>query len=421
MLRFVAAVLGIVFLAAAALLAQLSQPVSSRPVSPLAPIRFRNVAASAGVDFVLENNPTAEKHLIETMPGGIAVFDYDGDGLPDIFFTNGARVPALEKNAPKFHNRLFRNLGGMKFKDVTLEAGLAGVGYSIGAAAADYDNDGHVDLFVAGVRSNHLYRNLGKGKFADVTAKAGISSAVWSITGGWFDYDNDGLLDLFVVNYVKWSPEIAPFCGDPVRKLRAYCHPRFFDGLANTLYHNRGDGTFEDVSEKSGIASQIGKGMSVAFADYDGDGLTDAYVTNDKLPNFLFHNLGNGKFAEVALEAGAALPDSGRNISGMGVDFRDGGEEDLVWNGGHDVSGLELEGRLCVHRDLDPGEDLAVGLDAIAGGLDGVGRGLRRLRGRGGASAENELEKEGSALASVSGERLLHLRISSGRDRAVRL
>jgi len=292
-------------------------------MSPLAPIRFRNVAASAGVDFVLENSPSAEKHLIETMPGGIAVFDYDGDGRPDIFFTNGASVPSLEKNAPKFHNRLFRNLGGMKFKDVTLEAGLAGVGYSIGAAAADYDNDGYVDLFVAGVRSNHLYRNLGNGKFADVTAQAGISRAEWSITGGWFDYDNDGLLDLFVVNYVKWSPEIAPFCGDPVRKLRAYCHPRFFDGLANTLYHNRGDGTFEDVSVKSAIASQIGKGMSVAFADYDGDGLTDVFVTNDKLPNFLFHNLGNGKFAEVALEAGAALPDSGRNISGMGVDFRD--------------------------------------------------------------------------------------------------
>jgi hypothetical protein len=251
MLRFAAAALGAVFLAAAALLAQLARPESSRPVSPLAPIRFRNVASSAGVDFVLENNPTAEKHLIETMPGGIAVFDYDGDGLPDIFFTNGASVPSLEKSASKFHNRLFRNLGGMKFKDVTLEAGLAGVGYSIGAAAADYDNDGHVDLFVAGVRSNHLYRNLGNGKFADVTARAGISSAVWSITGGWFDYDNDGLLDLFVVNYVKWSPEIAPFCGDPVRKLRAYCHPRFFDGLANTLYHNRGDGTFEDVSEKS--------------------------------------------------------------------------------------------------------------------------------------------------------------------------
>jgi hypothetical protein len=313
----VIAVPGIVFLAALALLAQTSRP------APPAPIRFRNVASTAGLDFVLENSPTAEKHLIETMPGGIAVFDYDGDGLPDIFFTNGASVPSLEKNTPKFHNRLFRNLGGMKFKDVTMESGLAGVGYSIGAAAADYDNDGNVDLFVAGVHSNHLYRNLGNGKFADVTAKAGIGSAEWSITGGWFDYDNDGLLDLFVVNYVKWLPEITPFCGDPVRKLRAYCHPRFFDGLANRLYHNRGDGTFEDVSEKSGIASRIGKGMSVAFADYDGDGLTDIFVTNDKLPNFLFRNLGNGKFAEVALETGAALPDSGRNISGMGVDFRD--------------------------------------------------------------------------------------------------
>src|SRR5690242_6765407 len=176
------------------------------------PIQFRNAAASAGVNFTVQNSPTPEKHLIETMSGGIAVFDYDGDGLPDIFFTNGASVPSLEKNTPKFHNRLFRNLGGMKFKDVTMESGLAGVGYSIGAAAADYDNDGNIDLFVAGVHSNHLYRNLGNGKFADVTAKAGISIAEWSIAGGWFDYDNDGLLDLFVVNYVQGSPEIAPFC-----------------------------------------------------------------------------------------------------------------------------------------------------------------------------------------------------------------
>ena len=288
----------------------------------------------SAIDFVLENSPTAEKQIVETMPGGVAVFDYDGDGLPDIFFANGADVPSLEKNAPKYRNRLFRNLGGMKFKDVTEPAGLGGAGYSIGAAAADFDNDGHIDLFVAGVRSNHLYRNLGNGKFEDVTARAGIKSDVWSITGGWFDYDNDGRLDLFVVNYLKWSPEVAPYCGDPVRKLRAYCHPRFFDGLPNTLYHNRGDGTFEDVSEKAGIATQIGKGMSVAFADYDGDGFSDAFVTNDKLPNFLFRNLGNGKFAELALESGAALADDGRTISGMGVDFRDydnDGRPDIVF------------------------------------------------------------------------------------------
>jgi len=301
---------------AAIFLAQVSE-------TPVAPIQFRNVASAAGLDFVLENNPTAEKQLIETMPGGVAVFDYDGDGLPDIFFTNGADVASLKKNQPKYRNRLFRNLGGMKFKDVTGASGLAGDGYSIGASAADYDNDGRVDLFVAGVGANRLYRNLGNGKFEDVTVRAGIRSDVWSITGGWFDYDNDGRLDLFVVNYLKWSPGNAPFCGDPVARIRAYCHPRFFDGLANTLYHNRGDGTFEDVSTKAGIASQIGKGMSVAFADYDGDGLTDVFVTNDKLANFLFHNLGNGKFREVALEAGAALTDDGGTISGMGVDFRD--------------------------------------------------------------------------------------------------
>ena len=290
--------------------------------SAVDPIRFRNVAKEAGIDFVLENSATPEKQLIETMPGGVAVFDYDGDGLIDIFFTNGAAIPSLEKNLPKFRNRLYRNMGGMRFKDVTEEAGLAGAGYSMGAAAGDFDNDGHTDLFVAGVNSNHLYRNLGNGKFEDVTLKAGIRSDVWSVGGGWFDYDNDGRLDLFVVNYVKWKPENTLFCGDP-KGPRAYCHPRFFEGLANTLYRNRGDGTFEDVSAKSGIAGQIGKGMSVAFADYDQDGFPDIFVTNDKAPNFLFHDLGNGRFEEAALDAGVALPDHGKDVSGMGTDFRD--------------------------------------------------------------------------------------------------
>src|SRR5579872_3692111 len=290
---------------------------------PAAKIQFRNVTAAAGLDFVLENHPTASKHLIETMPGGVAAFDYDGDGLTDLYFTNGAAIPSLNKNAPKYGNRLYRNLGGMKFKDVTQQAGVAGAGYSMAAAAGDYNNDGHVDLFVAGVRKNILFRNRGDGTFEDVTEKAGLKSDQWSIGAAWLDYDNDGLLDLFVVNYVQWSPEFNVFCGDPDRGIRSYCHPRLFDGTANTLYHNQGDGTFRDVSTEAGISSHIGKGMAAVVADYDQDGFPDIFVTNDKLPNFLFHNLGNGTFKEVALEVGSAMPDSGVPISGMGADFRD--------------------------------------------------------------------------------------------------
>jgi hypothetical protein len=290
---------------------------------PTAGVQLRNVARSAGIEFTLENHPTPRKHLIETMPGGVAAFDYDGDGLTDIYFTNGASIPSLEKDSPKYWNRLYRNVGGMKFKDVTERAGVAGRGYSTAAAAADYDNDGHTDLFVAGVGQNILYHNRGDGTFEDVTAKAGIRSDHWSIGAAWVDYDNDGLLDLFVVNYVKWSLNFDVFCGDPEHGIRTYCHPRFFEGTPNTLYRNQGDGTFKDVSAEAGIASYIGKGMAVAVADFDQDGFPDLFVTNDKMPNFLFHNLGNGKFEEAALETGGALPDNGTPISSMGVDFRD--------------------------------------------------------------------------------------------------
>ena len=290
---------------------------------PTAAIRFRDVAAKAGLGFVLENDPTPRKHLVETMAGGLAAFDYDGDGLIDIYFANGASLPSLEKTSSKYWNRLYRNVGGFRFQDVTEKAGVAGAGYSMGAAAADYDNDGHVDLFVAGVGKNFLYHNRGDGTFEDVTQQAGIKSGVWSIGAAWFDYDNDGLLDLFVVNYVQWSPELNRVCEDASRQVRVYCHPRYFDGLPNTIYHNEGNGKFKDVSQESGIASHIGKGMGVAVADYDHDGLPDVFVANDKMPNFLFHNLGHGKFEQVALEVGAGLLDSGNPISGMGVEFRD--------------------------------------------------------------------------------------------------
>lgn len=287
------------------------------------PISFREVSAAAGLDFVLENSATAQKHMIETMAGGLAIFDYDNDGLPDIYFTNGAAIPSMKKDNPKYFNRLFRNQGGMKFKDVTASAGVAAEGYSMGAAVGDFDNDGHADLFVTGVYHNILYRNLGNGKFEDITAKSGIRSNEWSVAAVFFDFDNDGLLDLLVVNYGSWSAATERYCGDQTRDLRIYCHPKYYEPRPNQLYRNRGDGTFEDVSDKSGIGAHRGRGMGIAVADYDRDGKMDVFVTNDNLPNFLFHNKGNGKFEEVALLAGAALRDNGQPIASMGTDFRD--------------------------------------------------------------------------------------------------
>src|SRR5436190_5418296 len=234
-----------------------AQSTSPRPAQTGsgAAVRFHNVADAAGVTFVYQHSPTPDKHYVESAPGGLAVFDYNGDGRPDIFFTNGAPTPSLEKTFPAYSNRLYRNDGGMRFTDVTESAGVRGVGYEMGAAAADYDNDGHVDLFVAGVRRNQLLHNRGDGGFDDVTDRAGIASGDWAVAGGWFDYDNDGRLDLFVVNYVQWTPQSNRYCGDQARGVRIYIHPRFFQGLANRLYRNRGDGTFEDVTARAGLLS----------------------------------------------------------------------------------------------------------------------------------------------------------------------
>jgi hypothetical protein len=302
--------------------------------SPALRIELRDVAQGSGLEFVYQHSPSPDKHYIESVPGGLAVFDYNGDGRPDVFFTNGAATPSLEKTSNAFSNRLFRNDGGMRFTDVTEAAGVRGVGYAMGAAAADYDNNGHVDLFVAGVRQNQLLRNQGDGRFEDVATRAGIASGDWSVGGAWLDYDNDGKLDLLVVNYVQWSADANRYCGDQARGIRIYCHPRFFQGLPNRLYRNRGDGTFEDVSARAGLLSHIGKGMSAAVADYDRDGRLDAFVTNDTVPNFLFHNKGDGTFAETALLAGISVPGSGRPVSAMGTDFQDydnDGWEDILF------------------------------------------------------------------------------------------
>ena len=286
-------------------------------------VRLRDVAREAGLRFVHQHSPTPEKHYVESVPGGVALFDYNGDGRTDVFFTNGAETPGLRKTSAGFSNRLFRNDGGLRFTDVTEAAGVAGLGYAMGAAAADYDNDGDIDLFVAGVRQNQLLRNGGDGRFEDVTPRAGIASGEWAVAAGWLDYDNDGRLDLFVVQYVQWSAATSRACGDQGRGARTYCHPRFFAGLPNRLYRNRGDGTFEDVSDRAGLARHVGKGMSVAIGDYDRDGRVDAFVTNDTVPNFLFRNNGDGTFKETALLAGVSVPLTGRAVSAMGADMQD--------------------------------------------------------------------------------------------------
>ncbi len=313
-------------LALAAAAVALSGPPTARQArgaSDSAPILFRDIAAQAGIDFVHQNFPTPEKRMIETMAGGVAAFDYNGDSLPDIYFTSGAPIPSLEKTGPSHWNRLYRNDGGMRFTDVTEEAGVQGRGYDMGAATADYDNDGHVDLLVAGVFRLTLFRNLGDGRFEDVTAAAGLDSADWSVAAGWFDYDSDGSLDLFVVSYARWSLEFDTFCGDAQRGLRAYCDPMQLEPIASRLYRNVGAGRFEDASAVSGVADHVGRGMSVAFADADGDGRPDALVTNDNLPNFLFLNKGDGTFEEAGMFSGTALLQNGDPVASMGADFRD--------------------------------------------------------------------------------------------------
>jgi enediyne biosynthesis protein E4 len=290
-------------------------------------IQFLDRQRSSGIDFVLDNGTTPDKPVIDAVLGGVALLDFDNDGRLDVFFTNGARIPGLAKDDPRFWNRLYRNQGDGTFRDVTEAVGVRGEGYSMGAAAADFDNDGWTDLYVTGVNRNILYHNVRGERFTDVTERAGVTGIasggkkLWSVGAAWLDYDNDGDLDLFVANYLDWSPGNNKICGTEGQRLS--CAPTDYAGLPNLLYRNDGDGRFGDVSAVAGIAAHVGKGMSVAVADADGDGLMDVFVANDRLRNFLFRNVGGRSFVEIGVEAGVAYTEDGVPVSGMGADFRD--------------------------------------------------------------------------------------------------
>src|SRR4051812_40439929 len=294
---------------------------------------FIDITKRSGVEFKLENSPTSEKLLPETMGGGVALLDYDNDGRLDIFFVNGARLsPTMnakdspDKSDPRFWNRLFHQNKNGTFTESTEAAGLTGKAhnrYGMGVAVGDYDNDGWEDILVTGVGGNILYHNNGNGSFSDVTERSGVAGSGWTTSAGFFDYDNDGKLDLLVCRYVEWSFAERRYCGERTPGGRAYCHPDNFHGIANLLFHNNGDGTFTDVSQKAGIANPAGKSLGVAFADFDGDGWPDIYVANDSVQCFLYRNNHDGTFTDVSLTAGVGFNEDGKTFAGMGVDFAD--------------------------------------------------------------------------------------------------
>ncbi len=301
---------------------------SARNASP--PFVLENIAQSSGIDYREVNFATEMKYPFETLGGAVAALDYNNDGFVDLLFLNGAPSPEHIRSDPASFNRLYRNNGNGTFTDVTEAAGLTGrgiKGYPQGIAVGDYDNDGFVDVYVTNYGDNVLYHNNGDGSFTDVTAKAGVamSGQPFKASACWVDVDNDGYLDLFVTHYFQWTfkENSDDWCGERKPGYRTYCTPDVFKPLPNVLYRNNGNGTFTDISEQAGMNKHLGKGMGVSIADYDNDGLMDIFVTNDKMPNFLYHNLGHGVFEEVALRAGVYANESATMVSGMGCDFND--------------------------------------------------------------------------------------------------
>ncbi len=294
-----------------------------------AELRFQDRSGETGIGFRHHANPTPDKHLVETMGGGVALLDYDNDGFLDVFFINGGALVQgadglfVDRSQPELHDQLYRSLDGKSFEDVTERVGVSAAAkriYGMGAATGDYDNDGYVDLFVTGYGGTILYRNRNGSTFEDRTEASGANVPGWSASAGFFDADTDGDLDLFVTRYLDWSLETSRPCGE---KISVYCSPREYPAVANVLLRNEGDGTFSDVSLAWGVAHARGKALGVAFNDADADGLPDVIVANDSTAQQLFLNRGSDGFSEEALSVGLAYNEDGGSFAGMGVDFED--------------------------------------------------------------------------------------------------
>jgi hypothetical protein len=302
----------------------------SAPASPAADSSesFIDVTSRLGINFQYRSSHTSRKYLLETMGAGVALFDYDNDGRLDIFLVNGAPLgdptpkgTIPQKTGPEYWNRLYHQKPDGSFEDATEIAGLQGAGYGMGVAVGDYDNDGFEDLYVTAYGGNKLYHNNGNGTFTDVTRTAGVGGSGWSTGAAWVDLDGDGFLDLVVLRYLDWDFDDL-WCGEHKEGYREYCHPDHFKPIAPLVYHNNKNGTFTEIGQKAGL-SKPAKGLGLAIADYDRDGHIDFFVANDSMMEFLYHNKGDGSFEDVALVSEVAVDIDGRTYAGMGVDFAD--------------------------------------------------------------------------------------------------
>jgi len=297
--------------------AAVREPVAARPSGP---ITFTDITAQADIHFKHTSGAYGDKYLPETMGSGVCVLDYDNDGWQDILFVNSMDWPGHATG--KSYPALYHNNHDGTFTDVTRQAGLAVEMYGLGCAVGDYDNDGYDDIYITAIGGSHLFRNLHNGKFADVTAKAGVADSGFPTGAVWLDYDNDGRLDLFVAHYVEWSQKTDQYCSlDGTHK--SYCTPEAYKGQSSRLFHNLGNGKFEDVTKRAGLYDPTGKSLGIALVDYDNDGWLDLFVTNDTQPNKLYHNNHNGTFSEAGFAAGVAFSDAGRARAGMGTDAGD--------------------------------------------------------------------------------------------------